>query len=77
MVRQLSLSEACEGFIHYKRATGRSHHTIPFLDENAVYVDRRAGRIQYYTDFGYHGPFPYHDQAEREPSACVIAWPAA
>ena len=28
MVRQLSLSEACEGFIHYKRATGRSPHTI-------------------------------------------------
>jgi hypothetical protein len=29
MVRQPSLSESCEGFIPYKRATGRSPHTIP------------------------------------------------
>jgi hypothetical protein len=28
MARQLSLSRACEGFIHYKKATGRSPHTI-------------------------------------------------
>lgn len=28
MVRQLTLSQACEGFIHYKRATGRSPRTI-------------------------------------------------
>ena len=28
MVHQLSLSQACEGFIHYKKATGKSPHTI-------------------------------------------------
>jgi hypothetical protein len=28
MVCPLSLSQACEGFIHYKKATGRSPHTI-------------------------------------------------
>jgi integrase/recombinase XerD len=28
MVRPLSLSQACEGFIHYKKATGLSPHTI-------------------------------------------------
>lgn len=28
MVRQLILSQACEGFIHYKKATGKSPHTI-------------------------------------------------
>jgi site-specific recombinase XerD len=34
MVRQLALSQACEGFIHYKRATGKSPHTI--LDYQAT-----------------------------------------
>ncbi|MCX6070802.1 MAG: hypothetical protein NTU91_08090, partial [Chloroflexi bacterium] len=34
MVRQLTLSQACEGFIHYKRATGKSPHTI--LDYQAT-----------------------------------------
>ena len=28
MVCQLSLSQACERFIHYKKATGKSPHTI-------------------------------------------------
>ena len=28
MVRPLSLSQACEGFIHYKKATRKSPHTI-------------------------------------------------
>jgi len=40
MVRQLSLSQACEGFIHYKKATGKSPHTI--LDYQSTYRKLRG-----------------------------------
>ena len=38
MVRPLSLSQACEGFIHYKKATGWC--TLP---NNSLKLTRRAG----------------------------------
>jgi len=40
MVRQLCLSQACERFIHYKKATGKSPHTI--LDHQTTLKKMRS-----------------------------------
>jgi hypothetical protein len=62
MVRPLSLSQACEGFIHYKKATGKSPHTV--LDYGTTLKKLR----------GFFKDNPPLASLNREKLAAFFAW---